>query len=1004
MKSVLMLFVCCGLGIGTLTAAELPNGSFEEGSPVDGSFQPAGWTPPSGTGQVLTPGYQSDRCIQVTGDRNNDGAWISDPVQVQPGDYYEFSFWSKAEPGNQGGSAVSGPTFCNRDFWVTESWQKYSYIFRVPENETEARFRLGQWQVKGQIEFDGVRITPVQPIYQQQGNWVLGQNEKIEDGQYDAQHILGGEESNTCRFLKSTTAGFNSNRWIFNPESSVIYRHTFPDNAILQGAVSVNLNYHNQGILKVGIRKEEGEWIELGTLDHVTSQTWDFPESMNKAQTIEIKLEGVADNEKGCNFQVDQFRFTAQVETPVTNQGGNTHFVRILETDPRLQVTIQNPGNPQPGVATQFHMELKNLDEQTQALHIELEIASSSKTNSFEQNITLDSQKTRIITIPYTLVESGTAVINVHVKEAAGSPLYTGEIQFEIPDLYAVDYGDLIAHGEQADLWWCPAMYKVAQNRPAPQGGNSTVEFSAARGEYEPVQIVIRPNQPLSQLHVSWDDLTDPSGNKIPKSVLSIRQVDYVHVTHPSDSWGCEAWWPDPLPPVEAPLALAKDRNYPFWVTVKVPLDTKAGLYTGILQFHAENWENKVPIQLRVFDFTVPQTFSVRSAFGFTPNVVSRYHHLETEDELKKVVDLYYQDFREHRISPYNPTQLYPIRAELTDHYTFDFSDFDRAGQRYFDEFGFTSLHLPLQGMGGGTFHDRHLGKIGSYEQGTPEHERLFREYASTVEQHLKEKGWLDKAFIYWFDEPEPRDYEFVKEGMDLIHRNAPGLKRFLTEQPEKELQDAADIWCAILDAYKSDICHELQQQGDEIWWYICTGPKQPYPGLFIDHPVVDLRAWLWMTQKYDVQGCLVWESNYWSSDLAYPEPNIQDPWTDPMSYVTGYGNPVGYRSYWGNGDGRFIYPPKNWKEGKKLISGPIDSIRWEMLREGMEDFEYFTLIKKKLAEGTLSQEQTQRANALLSIPEEIVKSTNEYTKDARLYYEYRAKLADFLESASSQK
>ena len=29
------------------------------------------------------------------------------------------------------------------------------------------------------------------------------------------------------------------------------------------------------------------------------------------------------------------------------------------------------------------------------------------------------------------------------------------------------------------------------------------------------------------------------------------------------------------------------------------------------------------------------------------------------------------------------------------------------------------------------------------------------------------------------------------------------------------------------------------------------------------------------------------------------------------MSYVSGYDYPVGHVGYWGNGDGRFLYPPR---------------------------------------------------------------------------------------------
>ena len=65
------------------------------------------------------------------------------------------------------------------------------------------------------------------------------------------------------------------------------------------------------------------------------------------------------------------------------------------------------------------------------------------------------------------------------------------------------------------------------------------------------------------------------------------------------------------------------------------------------------------------------------------------------------------------------------------------------------------------------------------------------------------------------------------------------------------------------------------------------------------------------------------------------------------MSYRSGGGG------YWGNGDGRFIYPPDvdPNTEHEPVVTGPIDSIRWEMLREGLEDREYFELLARLSAQ-----------------------------------------------------
>jgi hypothetical protein len=264
--------------------------------------------------------------------------------------------------------------------------------------------------------------------------------------------------------------------------------------------------------------------------------------------------------------------------------------------------------------------------------------------------------------------------------------------------------------------------------------------------------------------------------------------------------------------------------------------------------------------------------------------------------------------------------------------------------------------------------------------------------------------GWLGREYIYWFDEPEPKDYAFVRAGMEEIHRAGPKLRRMLTEEPIEPLFGAVDLWCPILDQYNPDTAHARQAKGETIWWYVCTGPRAPYPGLFIDHSAIDLRMWLWMTWKWKVQGILVWESTYWTSSAAFPAPKMQNPWIDPMGYVSGYSNPAGFVGYWGNGDGRFLYPP-NWdveNDKGKYLSGPVSSIRWEMLREGLEDYEYFWLLSEAITKAEKAgkpAELMKKANTLLEVGPDIVTDKTHFTQDPQLLHLRRTAIAEMIES-----
>lgn len=318
----------------------------------------------------------------------------------------------------------------------------------------------------------------------------------------------------------------------------------------------------------------------------------------------------------------------------------------------------------------------------------------------------------------------------------------------------------------------------------------------------------------------------------------------------------------------------------------------------------------------------------------------------------------------------------------------FDFAAWDKAMERAVDHYGFNSFRLGIPGMGGGTFHSRSEPELLGFAEDTPHYKALFNSYCSQIQEHLRTKGWLDEAFVYWFDEPDPKDYAFVNNGFAKLKAAAPDISRMLTEQVEPALLGGPNIWCPISDNYRHDLAEQRREHGEKFWWYVCTGPKAPYCTLFIDHPGTEMRVWLWQTWQRKIDGILVWETNYWTSSAAYPDSaHPQNPYEDPMGWTSGYSTPAGKKLPWGNGDGRFVYPPVKAADGNPaspVLDGPVDSIRWEMLRDGIEDYEYFVILKKLLAAkgDKLDTATKNRYAALLEVPAEVTKDMTTFTKD----------------------
>jgi len=609
------------------------------------------------------------------------------------------------------------------------------------------------------------------------------------------------------------------------------------------------------------------------------------------------------------------------------------------------------------------------------------------------------------VSVPYSLEAPGEFKM-VFLVQKGKKIFYHESRYFRVNGLDRADYGACLSSSQSVSLWWCDATRKVGLERPLPQKKSDAVRVSAAKGEYQPFQLVVHPNVDLKNLQVSVSDLLGP-GDPIPSEDVSISRVAYLEVKEPSDPTGSRGWWPDPLPEVN-PLgeALCKGKNHPFWITVWVASNRKAGEYKGEVRMSAGGWFQIVPLRLRVWDFALPTKPSIRSAFGVSPGTIWNYQHVQPEKR-RAVWDLYMKNFKEHRISPYQ-FWLDDIQVSFSEGPNgeicpeLDFEAWDREAEKYLDGQGFAGYRLPIQGTGSGTFHSRSVGSLAGHMAGSAQYEKAFRRYVRGLSDHLEKKGWLDEAYVYWFDEPTPRDYDFLKEVMKRLKNAAPKLKRMLTEEPVEPLFGAVDIWCPILNAYDPQICRDRQKLGEEIWWYVCTGPKAPYPGLFIDRDAIEMRIWLWMTQKFGVEGILVWQTMYWTSGTAFPG-TLQDPWEDPMGYQTGYGLASGKKLHWGNGDGRFLYPANRHplEDQTEYVAGPVNSIRWEMLREGLEDVEYFRILEKELDAARkrgLPERKGRKGEALLLIGDDFVEDLTHFTREPDQLYERRERIARFIE------
>ena len=525
-------------------------------------------------------------------------------------------------------------------------------------------------------------------------------------------------------------------------------------------------------------------------------------------------------------------------------------------------------------------------------------------------------------------------------------------------------------------VWYAPGIEKVARHGPVPEFDMGAVHVSLARNEYEPFQIVLRPTANIEHLSVEFSAASSKTGDTLKQSNFAAHIVQYVEVDRPTDHFGTVGPWPDPIPPIAEPFDVAKGgENTPIWVTVYAPKDQPAGTYRGEMRVVANGTEiAEVPIEMEVYNFALPDETSTETAYGVYVN--RDYHGSLTEEQWREVHDLYMRLCASHRISPYTPHAGADIDIQFEGdppRPIIDFTKFDTAMSRYLDEFRFTTFN-----MGGIP------GELGGHPRYSDEYNRLFKEAYLQVQEHLREKGWLHKAYWYWVDEPPKSRYEDVKKGMELLKASCPDIRRLLTcnaeDAPVPYFFDLVNLWVPIMDRYVAERAHERQELGETVWWYVCTGPKAPYPNNFIDHPAINHRIRWWMIDKYGLDGSLYWSVTWWG----------QNPWEQAMSI-----NPSG--GPWGNGDGRLLYPPRRTKPSEPVIEPPVSSIRFENLRDGIEDREYLLLLREIAAGEGAKADAAQKM--LSAVESALVQTLTCYEQNPGLFLAARHRVAKTIES-----
>jgi hypothetical protein len=225
-----------------------------------------------------------------------------------------------------------------------------------------------------------------------------------------------------------------------------------------------------------------------------------------------------------------------------------------------------------------------------------------------------------------------------------------------------------------------------------------------------------------------------------------------------------------------------------------------------------------------------------------------------------------------------------------------------------------------------------------------PQFVKVFKSMFGKVVEHLKAKGWLKNTMAVIMDEPGWNDALTLCEwtAMAKLFKSLdPSMRIWQDRWPASYTNDTASI-LALVDTWIPD---PIQYDADLTAIYNQAEKGTTFYSYDNAVPVIDLspirtRSFFWK----------IWRTNYVNGKRAaglsgslswYGISDWQlDPWAEanaPFPKQPG-ARPAGL--------GVLMYPP--WPGGS-LLDGLISSKRWEMVRAGLEDVEYFAMLLDKL-------------------------------------------------------
>lgn len=502
-----------------------------------------------------------------------------------------------------------------------------------------------------------------------------------------------------------------------------------------------------------------------------------------------------------------------------------------------------------------------------------------------------------------------------------------------------------------------------------------TVDVKLARNERESVQIGVLPVvKDLQNARVRATDLVAVNGAVFAASYIDCDVTGYVETKgKPPYKVDYVGWWPDPILNFLGGVEVKRDDLQSFWIRFRAPRDQTPGEYRGKILVSADNMETvTLDLNVRVYGFSVPDEAPLPLAITFSPHDHPRDETRQAQLEWRKCSEYPINAWKKHNLA---------WGEFLADYYI----TFDSLYHGALPNFEVLNL-LKKQGRLG-YFNLGYWSYYGDDAAGETSRERMVKRLRSAYDK-AKEYDLLDKAYIYGSDEVVAKYFSQVEKSAAAIRKACPGVPIMTTTYDHSFGEDteikSIDWFCPLTPRFDQKQVAKARKNGKQVWWYICCGPHHPHANMFIEYPAIEGRLLMGaMTARERPDGFLYYQISIWNSE----KPITEGPFTtwDPRSWTI----------YHGDGAWTCV--------GADGL--PLPTQRLENFRDGLEDYAYFLELERLIAQHTDSADVgwLTLARQALEVPETLVKSMKEYSRDPTALYAWRERLANAIESAPTK-